>query len=44
MQTWYAKAWAAFGLFLAVPIWYHYQYVTEFRQPMVGHQRNGGLG
>jgi hypothetical protein len=34
-QAWYAKAWAAFGVFMAVPIWYHYTYVDEFRHPFV---------
>lgn len=34
-QAWYGKAWAAFAAFMAIPIWYHYNYVDEFRQPMV---------
>lgn len=34
-QVWYGKAWAVFGLFMAAPIYYHYNYVDEFRQPFV---------
>jgi hypothetical protein len=36
VQAWYGKAWAVFGVFMAVPIYYHVNYVDEFRQPFVG--------
>uniref|UniRef100_A0A7S0RTJ2 NADH dehydrogenase [ubiquinone] 1 beta subcomplex subunit 8, mitochondrial n=2 Tax=Chlamydomonas leiostraca TaxID=1034604 RepID=A0A7S0RTJ2_9CHLO len=37
-EAWYAKAWAAFAVFMGVPIWYHYNHVDEFRHPFVPHQ------
>ncbi len=38
-QLWYAKAWAAFAVFMGVPIYYHYYHVDEFRHPMVRVRR-----
>ncbi len=35
VQAWYAKAWGVFAAFMAIPIYYHYSQVDEFRQPFV---------
>lgn len=37
-EAWYAKAWGVFAVFMGLPIWYHYNYVDEFRQPFVPPQ------